>query len=160
MEFNGTAGYGTVRPVVWGAGGGNPASHPISKTAAASNGGYKRRKTTMNTEYTRRVPARFAPETRFDLAPPAAIPNRAALDAELEQLKSRLIKEHLLEKGNVVLAPAFRRAANEAAALAWLTPYPLLLLPTLLSEKVEAVQRYGARQAEIRRRSRVAAEAA
>lgn len=114
----------------------------------------------MNANYPRRVSARFAPETRFDLVPQAANPNRAALDAELEQLKSRLIKEHLLENGNMSLAPAFRRAANEAAALVWLTPYPLLLLPLLLTEKVEEVQRYGARQAQIRRRSRIMAEAA
>ncbi len=114
----------------------------------------------MNANYPRRVPTRFAPETRFDLAPHAAIPNRAALDAELDHLKSRLIKEHLIEKGNAALAPAFRRAANEAAALAWLTPYPLLLLPMLLAEKVEAVERYGARQAEIRRRSLELTEAA
>ncbi len=115
---------------------------------------------TMNTNSIRRVPTRFAPETRFDLAPHAAGPTRAALDTELEQLKSRLIKEQLIERGNAALAPAFRRAANEAAALVWLTPYPLLLLPVLLTEKVDAVRRYGARQAEIRRRSRVLAEAA
>ena len=29
MEFNGTAGYGTVCPVVWEDGGGDPASYPI-----------------------------------------------------------------------------------------------------------------------------------
>ena len=29
MESNGTAGYGTVRPVVWEDGGGNPASYPM-----------------------------------------------------------------------------------------------------------------------------------
>jgi hypothetical protein len=33
VEFNGTAGYGTVRPVVWEDGGREPASYPIGNAA-------------------------------------------------------------------------------------------------------------------------------
>jgi hypothetical protein len=46
-----------------------------------------------------------------------------------------------------------RRAVNEAVALAWVTPYPLLVFPGLLDEKVEAALLQAARQENIRQRS-------
>ncbi len=52
------------------------------------------------------------------------------------------------------LTAPLRRAANEAAALAWLTPYALLVFPTLLEEKAQAARHQTLRQAGIRRRSR------
>jgi MarR-like DNA-binding transcriptional regulator SgrR of sgrS sRNA len=70
------------------------------------------------------------------------------------------LKEKLIKEADLTLAPVLRRAANEAAALAWLTPYPLLLLPELLEEKVAAIRRQAARQADILRRSRTLAEEA
>ena len=51
------------------------------------------------------------------------------------------------------LSRALRRAANDAAALAWVTAYPLLVFPALLEEKVRAALRQYGRQAGIRRRS-------
>ena len=46
-----------------------------------------------------------------------------------------------------------RRAANEAAALAWVTPYPLLFFPVLFEEKANAELRVALRQQQIRQRS-------
>ena len=46
------------------------------------------------------------------------------------------------------------RAANDAAALAWTTPYPLLLFPVLLEEKAAAGRIQALRQKGIRQRSR------
>jgi hypothetical protein len=43
-----------------------------------------------------------------------------------------------------------RRAANEAAGLAWFTPFPLLFFPGLLEEKARAALRQGARQRYVR----------
>ena len=47
-----------------------------------------------------------------------------------------------------------RRAANEATALVWLTPFPLLLLPALLEEKAATARRQIARQNQINKRSK------
>ena len=50
-----------------------------------------------------------------------------------------------------------RLAAGEAEALAWVNGFPLLLLPVLLEEKVEAVRRYTTRQAGLRSTATVTA---
>jgi len=75
-------------------------------------------------------------------------------EPELERFKRRLLRELLNQNTNPELTAPLRRAANEAAALAWLTPYPLLVFPALLEEKVQRAQQHSLRQARIRRRSR------
>jgi hypothetical protein len=111
----------------------------------------------MNTTL-RRVPTRFEADTSFELAP-ASTPRRwGAQAAELDDLKNRLLRELLREAPKGPLATALRRAANEAAALVWLTPYPLLLLPALLEEKAQAARAQVERQQLIRRRSQVMLE--
>lgn len=105
----------------------------------------------MNRNY-RTVPTSFGPDTRFEVTPAAAAPFRATQETELERLKNRLLLATLEEAdpdNNVYL----RRAANEAAALAWVTPYPLLVFPTLFAEKTDAALLQAARQVSIRRRS-------
>ncbi len=47
------------------------------------------------------------------------------------------------------LNASIRRAANEAAALAWVTFYPLLLFPALFEEKIRHALRHAERQARI-----------
>jgi len=47
-----------------------------------------------------------------------------------------------------------RRAANEAAALAWLTKYPLLVFPSLFEEKAEFALVRMEQQDRVRRISR------
>ena len=55
----------------------------------------------------------------------------------------------LTETTDAVLRRQLRLAANEAAAVAWTTPFPLLVLPVLLEEKSEEAQQYSRRQAEV-----------
>jgi len=50
------------------------------------------------------------------------------------------------------LVKEISRAANEAAALAWLTVCPILVLPTLIDEKVcEVLKRWDKQQHLLRR---------
>ena len=107
----------------------------------------------MNTTK-RKVPARFAPETRFDVRPAPPAPFRALQESELEQLKDRLLREQLARTTDPGLKPPLRRAANEAAALAWTTNVPLLVFPALFEEKVRRALFQVARQEWILERSR------
>jgi hypothetical protein len=100
-----------------------------------------------------RVPARFGPETRFELPLAPPLPFRATQDTEFERLKDRLLARQLAEVPTSELNPPLRRAANEAAALAWATLYPLLVFPVLFEEKTQAALRQAARQARIFRSS-------
>jgi hypothetical protein len=105
-------------------------------------------------ENNRRVPTRFGPETGFEVsvAPPA--PFRARQEAELERLKEQLLAERLEGRWEPELDSQLRRAANEAAALAWVTRYPLLVFPALFEEKAGAALLRAERQEQIFQRSR------
>ena len=93
--------------------------------------------------------AEFSPETRFEVRPAPPAPFRATQETEFERLKSRLLTERLLATAQPELNAAIRRAANEAAALAWVTFYPLLVFPALFEEKIGAALRHAERQARI-----------
>ena len=80
----------------------------------------------------------FGPETRFDINALPTAPFRAGCEDELEKLKNRLLAERLGEAWSADDNSQMRRAANEAAGLAWLTKYPLLVFPVLFDEKVDA----------------------
>ena len=95
----------------------------------------------------------FQPETRFEVAPVPAVPFRGTQETELDRLKTRLLRELLAQVADEQFYAPLRRAANEAAALAWFTPFPLLFFPGLLEEKARAALRQGARQRYIRDRS-------
>jgi len=101
-----------------------------------------------------RVPARFGPETRFEVRPAPPAPFRALEDTEFERLKNRLLARHLAEAPAPELTPPLRRAANDAAALAWATLFPLLVFPVLFEEKIAAALRQAERQTRIFKRSR------
>ena len=106
----------------------------------------------MNAKY-RRVPTRFGPETKFEVraAPPG--PFQARQEAELERLKSRLLAVRLQSARGPQFEAQLKRAASEAAALAWVTRYPLLLFPGLFEELAEAALLRVARQEQILQRS-------
>ena len=106
----------------------------------------------MRDEY-RRVPTAFGPDTRFEVKPAPVVSFRAMEEDSLERLKSRLLQEKLADAGAGKANSALRRAANEAAALAWVTAYPLLMFPGLFDEKAAAALVQLKRQATIRRRS-------
>ena len=107
----------------------------------------------MNTK-PRRVPTEFGPETRFEVRPAPPAPFRAVEENRFEQLKNSLLRKRLQELWKPELSVQIRRAANEAAALAWVTPYPLLVFPTLFEEKTRTALRVAQRQYDVRQRSR------
>jgi hypothetical protein len=96
-----------------------------------------------------RLRAEFRPETRFEVHPAPPAPFRATQETEFERLKSRLLTETLLATARPELNTAIRRAANEAAALAWVTFYPLLVFPNLFEEKTRHAVHHAARQARV-----------
>jgi hypothetical protein len=99
------------------------------------------------------VPTEFGPNTRF-VPPILTTPAyRGAIEAELDRLKDRLLAAELARTTNLETNVLLRRAANDAVALVWLMPYPLLLLPALFAEKALAARRAASRQALIRERS-------
>lgn len=88
---------------------------------------------------------------RFDLTPIPLAPFRGTQETELERLKTQLLKEWLADVASPELLAPVRRASHEAAALAWTTPFPLLLLPELFHEKAATACRYVRKQAALRR---------
>ena len=83
-----------------------------------------------------------------------AVPARGPLERALEFLKTDLLEELWRETPQPELREPLRQAANEASALAWMTPYPLLLLPELLAEKARLARLRVARQQDVYLRSR------
>ena len=102
----------------------------------------------------KRVPTKFEPEMRFELRPAPPAPFRAFQMAELERLKQRLLTAQQACAAAPELSTPLRHAANEAAALAWVTCYPLLVFPVLFEEKSRAALRQARRQARIYASSR------
>jgi hypothetical protein len=107
----------------------------------------------MSAKY-RQVRARFGPEMRFRVEPAPPGPFWARQQAELERLKAQLLAARLGARQNPQSAAQLQRAAAEAAALAWVTRYPLLVFPALFEEMAEAALLRVARQAQISQRSR------
>src|ERR1035438_2585286 len=107
----------------------------------------------MNKKY-RRVPAKFGPETGFEVKPSPPGPFRARQEAELERLKVQLLDARLEGRFDSQFASRLQRAANEAASLAWVTRYPLLVFPALFEEIAETALLRAERQEQVRQRSR------
>lgn len=108
----------------------------------------------MNANNNNRVNLKFAPEIKFAVRTATVAPFRAALENDFEQLKSRLLASQLEQLKRPELNTTIRRAANEAAALAWVSFYPLLVFPALFEEKAAAALKYAERQARIYAHSR------
>lgn len=96
---------------------------------------------------------RFEPPTRFEVRPAPPAPFRGILETEFDVLKARLLGE-LLSSSKAGLYPRLRRAANDAAAVAWTTKYPLLVFPALLEEKAEEARASHNHQEKVLARSR------
>src|SRR5258706_9079367 len=80
----------------------------------------------------------------FAATPPdGAAPARPAQELPFAQLKEQLLREFLAETvARPDLNLAYRRAADDASSLVWVTGFPLLLFPALFREKAaEARQR-------------------
>ena len=100
----------------------------------------------------RKLRTRLGPEARFNLPVPPAAPFRGALETDLELLKSRLLRDLLAGASGAMMHASLRRATSDAAALAWTTSFPLLVLPELVREKAESARRYVRRQAALLKR--------
>jgi hypothetical protein len=61
----------------------------------------------------------------------------------LPQLKLRLLREMLEAAATPGSARSLRQAGNHAEAIAWETPYPLLVFPCLFDEKVQQLHQGG-----------------
>jgi len=107
----------------------------------------------MNTDK-ERVNLKFAPEITFAVHPAPFAPFRASLENDFERLKNRLLARQLDKIERHELNTVVRRAANEAAALAWVTFHPLLIFPELFEEKTANALRQDGRQARIYANSR------
>jgi hypothetical protein len=100
------------------------------------------------------APTRLASQLRFEQRPAPPAPFRATQENEFEQLKNQLLTQQLAEIPTAELNTPLRRAANEAAALAWATVCPLLVFPVLFEEKTAVAVRQAERQARIFKNSR------
>lgn len=100
------------------------------------------------------VPTTFEPDTRFEVNPVPAAPFRALQESRFERLKSGLLRAKLDELWEPEFNTSLRRAANEAAAVAWMTAYPLLVFPALFEEKAQAALAHAERQNWVLQRSR------
>lgn len=101
----------------------------------------------------RRLKTRREPDARFGVTLRPGFRGTRSQTA-LADVKQRLLAE-VLEHS--LLPGAERRmslAADEAAALAWMTPFPTLFFPALFEEKVRQAEAYADRQAEIHRVTR------
>jgi hypothetical protein len=68
---------------------------------------------------------------------------------KLKQLEEQLIKKLTADIQESVPRQLVQQAMNEAEALAWSTPYPLLFLPELAQEKIQSAQQWNRRQQQI-----------
>jgi len=93
-----------------------------------------------------------APERFGARAEPPAPFSRTG-ENDLERLKNRMLQNALAGVESPFVAAPIRRAANEAAALAWLEAHPLLVFPALFEEKVRSARRRAHLQQLIRARS-------
>jgi hypothetical protein len=101
----------------------------------------------------RSVPTRWGPDYRFEVKPVSSLPFRVTQDSVLEEIKDQLLRVELDGAESPELWARLRRAANEAASLAWASNFPLLVFPVLFEEKAEQARRQFDRQQNIRQRS-------
>jgi len=95
----------------------------------------------------------FGPETRFEVRP-GGMPLRAEQSAAFAHVKDRLVDSALSDLWEEPVAGQVKSLANEAEALAWVTPYPVLMFPALFEEKLALALRRARRQEQVRAETR------
>lgn len=96
-----------------------------------------------------KLEARFSLETAYPLEPRFEAVRPSVDGNHFEQLKLHLLNSVLDEQREPARRKQLQLAANEAAALAWTTPYPLLFLPALFQEKARELREYNRRQEQV-----------
>ena len=81
------------------------------------------------------------------IAPVARLDNGIAV--RFGMLRQQLLLQQLREAPDSATHALIMRQANEAAFLAWLTPYPLLTFPCLFEERAVAATEQARRQARL-----------
>jgi hypothetical protein len=103
----------------------------------------------------KQIKLQFAEESWFEV--PTEIFTRGDHPAQasktFERLKKSLIEAVTVELEDVRAPQLVKNAANEAAALSWTTPFPVLFFPLLLSEKLQQARIQAHRQDTIMARS-------
>jgi|SRR5690349_1045011 len=89
-------------------------------------------------------------ESVLNESPMLTAPRRGVTEEKLEQFKQQLLGPILATVECTVLIKELRAVANEAAALAWYTVCPVLVLPALLEEKTRLAIRHWERQQQLR----------
>jgi hypothetical protein len=112
----------------------------------------------MKTNNNSRLDRRFAPDGMFDV--PTANVRLADYGKRFEKLQQELVDHLFQDPMNNLLRQELERVANDAAAVAWATPFPLLFFPVVLNEKVDAQRFQDERQNRIEKQSRVLFESA
>jgi hypothetical protein len=112
--------------------------------------------TQRNTDRQQQLSARFAPEVEFELSPvPGPVPPET-VRIKFDELQGRLVEATMGESTSPFVRGRIHQAARDAAALAWTTPYPLLVLPELFLEKArEAGQRLDKQRSVLMRSERL-----
>jgi hypothetical protein len=105
-----------------------------------------------------RKPIRFSAPTRFTVEQIHAGEVRARTRIEFAKLQRRLVQSRLVSTRKLAHRQEVERVAIEAAAVAWTTPFPLLLMPELFEEKVQLAEQRADLQADIQERSHSFAE--
>ena|SRR2546422_439575 len=82
----------------------------------------------------------FGPEVRFELRPTGQNQCFDRIEKEFRELRERLTSDALEQVYALGLHEKIEHAANDAAALAWTTSYPLLFWPMLFAEKANAAR--------------------
>ncbi len=109
--------------------------------------------TTMKTRCETNI-SRFKPQTRFAARPLRTRQLGGIQRARFHQLQERLLRERQAQIAALDVHSHLLTAAHEAAALAWVTPFPLLVFPVLFHEKAEAALVRAERQQDVRERSK------
>src|SRR5438046_5260643 len=107
----------------------------------------------MKKQESQETTAEFEPASRSDSNPVAGGRLQARGTDSLEELKQRLLQEIAGAGMGSANLTCLRRAAEEAASLAWTTSFPLLVLPELFFEKAAEARVRSQRQREIWQRS-------
>src|SRR2546427_390010 len=99
------------------------------------------------------IKAEFDPASQLDSNLVSAGRLKAGGIGALQELKQRLVQETASARSDPATLSWLWRAAEEAASMAWTTPFPLLVLPELFAEKAAEACLRSQRQRDIRQRS-------
>lgn len=105
----------------------------------------------MKKESSRRLGTQFDPEVEFEVNPAFV---RLETRRVFGDLQGRLVEQRFHEPANSLLRQDVEMVAQDAAALAWATPYPLLVFPVLFEERIDVRLVQAGRQERIQEQSR------